>query len=666
MAVSSIFLACLPRPKQSVSVASRAVDTKWQMIWRHLTIRIGLMALAFLLLSHCNPSVAQDHIVERAWLEDPQGKLQWPDVVQQPAHFYEGVLSRGFGTSVIWVRLRIDPQARPLARRYPEQLVLRIRPVYLDDIQVFDPLEPRGLAGVTGDWHHPQEQTLEGQDFMLPILRGDVPRDVWLRLSSTSTRQISVQALNMDELNRLIYHQQLLFSLYIGIIILFIAWGLVHWLFSREKIFGVFGLMQSVALFFALGSLGYTRVFWPDAWPAQWLDLVTSVCSILSVSSAIYFHFVLIREFDPPRWIVQLQRLLLALQPIKLVLLLAFDESILALHINMYEVLFAPALFWTSVWFSRIWREPAQSRSASLARPLVLGFYTVVLLTLALAALPGLAWIQGNEIPLYLVQAHGLFTAFLLMMMLQYRVHVRYRQQRETTMALERSQLQTQQERAIREDQAQLMAMLTHELKTPLATMHMRLDPDAQGSNAIKQAISEMNRVIERCLQTTQLDDRQLVLNREQTDLVKLVRDAVSSCTQPAQVQMHMPAQCIIQTDTQLLFIVLNNLLENACKYAAANSLIQLRMEVQDALSSGTSHVQIEIINLPGHAGWPDADKVFEKYYRSPQARRQAGTGLGLFLVRNLMQTLGGHVVYAPDSKHIRFVLQLAIQISDV
>ena len=123
---------------------------------------------------------------------------------------------------------------------------------------------------------------------------------------------------------------------------------------------------------------------------------------------------------------------------------------------------------------------------------------------------------------------------------------------------------------------------------------------------------------------------------------------------------------CFIQTDRQLLFVVLSNLLENACKYAAADSLILLHLKAQEPSPETPGQVRIEISNLPGLAGWPDADKVFDKYYRSPQARRQAGTGLGLFLVHKLMQTLGGHAVYAPDSVHVRFVLQLPISASAV
>lgn len=99
-------------------------------------------------------AIAQDHIVERAWIEDATGQLQLHDIQQLPARTFEGVLSQGFGEGAVWVRLRIDPSISHAHTRNPDQLVLRIRPVYLDDIQVFDPLAPGGQAGATGDRVH--------------------------------------------------------------------------------------------------------------------------------------------------------------------------------------------------------------------------------------------------------------------------------------------------------------------------------------------------------------------------------------------------------------------------------------------------------------------------------------------------------------------------------
>jgi signal transduction histidine kinase len=67
----------------------------------------------------------------------------------------------------------------------------------------------------------------------------------------------------------------------------------------------------------------------------------------------------------------------------------------------------------------------------------------------------------------------------------------------------------------------------------------------------------------------------------------------------------------------------------------------------------------LEITNQVGPAGWPEADRVFEKYYRSPHARRQTGSGLGLYLVRHLTQAIGGQIAYKPSTSQIRFVLNL-------
>lgn len=597
-----------------------------------------------------------DHITERAWLEDPTGQLTWAEVKHQPAQAFEGVLSRGFGSAAIWLRLRIDPGAHPMPKRQAEQLILRIRPVYLDDIQVFDPLSPGGVAGVTGDVHHPRTQALEGSDFLLPIPRGEAPRDVWLRLSSTSTRQIAVQALNAEDLLRQTQIQDLVFALYIGVILVFMVWGLVYWVFSRELVIGAFGLKQAAALVFALSSLGYSRVFWPADWSPHWLDQTTSLFSVLAVSSAVCFHVVLLREFDPPRWLARVHLGMLALLPLKLLLLFGTHQAMLALRINMLEVLLAPGVFLVTALRCRVWTNLQTLQQPVLARWVVVGFYTLLLLILILAALTGLGLAKGGEIPLYLVQAHGLLTAFLVLLMLQYRAHVQQKYQRDAAITLEQSQLQARQERGIREEQEKLLAMLAHELKTPLAVMSLRLDAAAPGSPEIRNAIRDMNAVIERCQQTAQFADRQLQAELASVDLSDLVKEAVAACAQPQRIQAALPETLTIATDRQLLFIILSNLLENACKYSAPDSPIEVRLRQQE------KQVWLEVSNLVGPSGWPEADKVFDKYYRSPHARRQAGTGLGLYLVNQLSRVLGGGISYRPDDRHVRFMLRLPLQ----
>lgn len=618
-----------------------------------LTWALLLKSLLGLLLVAASLAHAQDHIVERGWLEDPSGQMTWQQAQASMTQPFQGTLSRGFGKSAIWLKLRIDPTRHPSPERDPGQLILRIRPVYLDDIRLYDPLAPAGLAKVTGDWQHPRQDEFQSLDFTIPIARGEAPRDVWLRLTSTSTRQIHVQALTADSLSRHTHHQALVFAGYIGLVLIFSAWGWLRWAFSREWVIGAFALAQSAALGYAFFSLGYLRSLWPADWPAWPIDRLSSVLSITAVSTALLFHVMWLREFSPPKWATWLHVAMLALWPIKLALL-AMGEASIALQINLSELIWSPCVFLLSAWFAQAWRHQEQ-RPPSMKRGVVTAFYAILIVTLLVAALPGLGLTRGTELTLYIVQTHGLLTAFLIMLMLQYRAHRQQIQQRENALALERSQLLASKERAMREEQDQLMAMLAHELKTPLATMQMRLDPSSQGAAYIKHSIREMNGVIDRCLQATQMSDSRLVPTPGQIDLPDLLREAIANCATGPSVRLDAPDRLTITNDRQLLFVVLSNLLENACKYTTTDGTVHLKVSEDSSAHS----VCLQIQNLPGAAGWPDAGKVFDKYYRSAMARRQPGSGLGLYLARHLTRALGGDLQYAPDETWVRFVMTL-------
>ena len=629
---------------------------------QHLGFRFASCAygLCFSLACLLLPAAvwAQDHITQRAWLDDPSGQLTWAEVQQRQLTPFQGTLSRGFGNSAIWLKLRINPSVYSPAKSSDDRLVLRIRPVYLDDIRVYDALAEGGLAGVAGDLHHPRQDEFQSLNFLVPIARGTEPRDIWLRLASTSTRQIAVQAVNTQDIGRYALTQSLLFSSYIGLVLIFAVWGVVYWLFSREHLIGAFGLKQIAALLFALASLGHLRAMWPTEWPASVLDEATTVFSIVAVSFAVLFHVLLIREFSPPRWVQRVHWALLALQPVKL-LVLASGRPSLALQINMIEVLCIPFIFLSSVLFAKGWAASPLNRP-TLARPLMIGFYVLLVFILMLASLPGLGWVQGTEVGLYVVQLHGLASAFLLLLMLLYRAHVKNKHQQETALTLKSIQEQAIQEKSFRQEQEQLLTMLAHELKTPLATMQMRLDPSTRGIEQIQRSIRDMNGVIERCVQTTQLSDKRLVAHPQTCDLVKLVSDVAASVVQAQRIQLALPKALLLQTDPQLLFIVLSNLLENASKYAMPGTDIHLRLQASDPAQEGAWVLQVS--NWPGPSGWPDPEQVFDKYYRSPHARRQAGTGLGLYLVQKLTQLLGGQIDYRPDAEQVHFILRLPHQ----
>ena len=105
-------------------------------------IRSLCMALLWV-LSAAALAAPADHILERAYVVDEAGTLSLEQVRQMPAQRYEGPLGRGFTESATWIRITVEPV---LMARPGEMLVVRVRPVYLDEIRLFDPLDTGGVT----------------------------------------------------------------------------------------------------------------------------------------------------------------------------------------------------------------------------------------------------------------------------------------------------------------------------------------------------------------------------------------------------------------------------------------------------------------------------------------------------------------------------------------
>jgi signal transduction histidine kinase len=537
-----------------------------------------------------------------------------------------------------------------------DRLVLRLRPVYLDDIQVFDPLAPGGFAGSVGDQHHPRLSAMRGTEFLQPLPRGVAPRVIWLRLKSTSVRQIHISVLPESQVANASVSTHLVYSLYVGLVLLIVVWSVVNAGMQRDVVVGSFALMQAAALLYGLTSLGFLRAWWPQTWPASALDTLGSSASLLAVGVSVWFHMRFLGEYRPARWALRGLQALLVISLINAgAVSLGWVRP--ALQSNMLVILVGPLACMACALTAKVWSQPGADLAPVMPRPVLLAVYAVIVLLLLAASTTALALAPASLQSIYISQVHGLVTGLLMLVMLQYRSYRIARQRQGAELALNRATLQATHEREQREEQEKLLAMLAHEIKTPLATMHMRLGREA--SPEIRQALREMNSVIERCLQASQTEEGNLQLHPQPLDVADLVREAVASCAHPQRVQAQLPRLQRIHTDRQLVYIVLSNLLDNACKYSAPDSLIQLQIEDAGGPAAG---VRLRISNPPGPSGWPDPQQVFDKYYRSPHAQRQAGTGLGLYIVSSVMDKLGGSIAYAPTADDILFVVHLPLQ----
>jgi signal transduction histidine kinase len=115
-----------------------------------------------------------------------------------------------------------------------------------------------------------------------------------------------------------------------------------------------------------------------------------------------------------------------------------------------------------------------------------------------------------------------------------------------------------------------------------------------------------------------------------------------------------------LKTDIQLLRIILDNLIGNALKYGKESEKVSITLSVKTL--NKRRYAAIAISNEAGLAGLPDAKKVFEKYYRAPRAYEKTGSGLGLYLVKNFVELIGGKLQYLPKGNQVTFEVKLPMQ----
>lgn len=610
-----------------------------------------------------NIALADDRIVGRAYFEDKSAQLNFAQVQTQQFTPYTGVLSKGFSDSAFWIRLRIAPDTSRFDDSVGDgnKLILRIRPTYLDEIALFDPLQTAAKSRLTGDRYSWERNEYRSLNYNFVIPRGDAPRDVWLRLKTTSMNLIHVEALSLDDLLKADREQELMYSVYLVLSLFFLSWAIIHWISMRERVIGLFIFKSTLGILFALAFIGYFRVFFSGVASALWLDDATSLLLICYVAASLMFDYYLLREFSPPKWGMRLLLLLLVvLLPVEIALMLS-GETKFALLINMIVILIKPFVTWLLAIMAGVWEKVDGKPAPLISRRTLILIFSVNMLAVLLI-FPVFGLIKDINFVLYGFLAYGLFHGIIMVVMLHFRAR-RLEQRRQMAITqLAVSEKQAGEERHQRLEQSKFLSMLTHELKTPLAVVRMVLGSQSQTPELLAyadRAVRDMNDVIERCLQAEQLSDLAFTVNKTDCPLLDEIKVMQSNSQAPERLVICAEISPVLQLDAQVLRIVLANLIDNASKYSPPESRIDIGVEALN--QNGVPGIAVTVQNLPGVAGWPDPEMIFQKYYRSKRAHEQTGSGIGLYLVKNMAHLLGGEVSYLPDDNYIRFKLWLPV-----
>jgi two-component system, NtrC family, sensor histidine kinase KinB len=214
---------------------------------------------------------------------------------------------------------------------------------------------------------------------------------------------------------------------------------------------------------------------------------------------------------------------------------------------------------------------------------------------------------------------------------------------------------------------SELVGVASHELKTPLTSVRMNLlllgegiaNLSARQQEILATAITgceELGATIDELLDLTRIEAGQLRLAQDRVDFFEVIdhaRRKLSSRFDDARITLEIIPDCstaLVRGDGARLGIVLANLLTNALKYTPRNGRVSIQVTSSPlANASGSAeHLQVSVSDSGPGIPAEYRGRVFEKFFRVEHQRSGdglvRGTGIGLYLCREIIEAHGGKI----------------------
>jgi signal transduction histidine kinase len=228
-------------------------------------------------------------------------------------------------------------------------------------------------------------------------------------------------------------------------------------------------------------------------------------------------------------------------------------------------------------------------------------------------------------------------------------------------------------EMRLNQRQRAFLDAVTHEMKTPLASLRLyvdtleRHDPDREHRKEFLEwmhdDLGRLDETVDQVLSAARAEDPARHINREPVALGALLASCIDEvCERHAlareAVRLEVGPTETVYGNSNELSVIFRNLLENAVKYSDDPVEVQVRVR-----GNGGDRVDVDISDRGIGIPRVELRKIFQRFYRVGRdvQRTASGLGLGLFIVRNLVRRQRGRVVARSEGsgKGSRFVVTL-------
>jgi len=215
------------------------------------------------------------------------------------------------------------------------------------------------------------------------------------------------------------------------------------------------------------------------------------------------------------------------------------------------------------------------------------------------------------------------------------------------------------------------LSAVTHELKSPLAAMRLALETVTAGrasgdvaqrflGNALEDA-DRLEDLVEKVLEATRYGDDRSEIELEDVDFSSLVEESVEVFSRRAlatgvRLEARISPGIHVELDREAMAIVVSNLLENAVKYGGDPPAVDIDLVFDGGV------VVLEVSDNGRGILDEEKEQIFGRFYRSgdEMTRTTGGTGLGLYLVQQIVEAHRGEVgvvATGPDGTTFRVTL---------
>jgi predicted ATPase/signal transduction histidine kinase len=224
---------------------------------------------------------------------------------------------------------------------------------------------------------------------------------------------------------------------------------------------------------------------------------------------------------------------------------------------------------------------------------------------------------------------------------------------RRAALAIENARLFQRAQDAVRLRE-EFLSVAAHELHTPITSLHLMMQALSRGglpvtADNVRQTfgvadrqVQRLIRLIDELLDVSRIEACRLSVEREPVDLVALVREvaerfAADAARAGSRLTVRASGAVVGSWDRMRLEQVVSNLLSNAVKFGAGKPIEVL-------VSCSDRRARLEVCDR-GIGVPPDRlPYIFERFERGVSSRQYGGLGLGLYIVRSIVESLGGLV----------------------